>query len=70
MSNPDSEKINPDLIIQLLKYICLNQPAGAILIFVPGWEDINSIIRKINESENFPSSKSLRNGRKLYRLKE
>ena len=53
LSNPESEKINPDLIITLIKHICTSQKPGAILIFVPGWEDISAILRKTNEQNNF-----------------
>lgn len=51
LSDPNSEKINADLIVELIRYISLNLGPGAILVFVPGWEDINSIVRKINESD-------------------
>jgi ATP-dependent RNA helicase DHX36 len=56
LSNPESEKINADLIIALIKHICVSQGDGAILVFVPGWEDISAILRKINEQHEFFNS--------------
>ncbi len=55
LSSPESEKVNPDLIVELVKYICTDPSPGAILIFVPGWEDINSISRRFNENDYFSS---------------
>lgn len=53
--NPDSEKINSDLIVELLRHIS-KLKTGAVLIFVPGWEDINSVMKKMNDTGCFPPS--------------
>ena len=53
LRNPESEKTNVDLIITLVKHICVTKESGAILVFVPGWDVINSIVRKMKDDENF-----------------
>lgn len=53
LKNPESERINADLIIALIKHICQTSGSGAILVFVPGWEEINAILRKMNEESSF-----------------
>lgn len=58
--NPDSEKVNADLIVSLIQYICVHEGPGAILIFVPGWEDISATMKKLNDGSKFPSCKYVR----------
>ena len=53
LSNPESERINPDLIVELVKYICENSSSGAILIFMSGMDDINAVTRKMGQAEFF-----------------
>ena len=48
LSKPFSENLNCDLILQLLQHIC-RQPPGAVLVFVPGWGDINTLNKLIEE---------------------
>lgn len=55
--NPDSEKVNADLIASLVGYICQHKGPGAILIFVPGWEDITATTKKLSDNTKFPSCK-------------
>ncbi|XP_030600824.1 ATP-dependent DNA/RNA helicase DHX36 isoform X2 [Archocentrus centrarchus] len=37
------EKIDLDLILALIRYIVLNEEEGAILVFLPGWDNISSL---------------------------
>ncbi|XP_065851072.1 DExH-box ATP-dependent RNA helicase DExH6 isoform X2 [Euphorbia lathyris] len=41
LANINPELIDAVLIEQLLKKICADSTAGAILVFLPGWDDIN-----------------------------
>ena len=41
--NPEHEALNLDLVSELVKYIHKNKAAGAVLIFVPGWEEIQTL---------------------------
>ncbi|XP_063537137.1 ATP-dependent DNA/RNA helicase DHX36-like isoform X2 [Cydia strobilella] len=49
------EKLNFDLIIDLLVHIS-RSPPGAVLVFLPGISDIFKLLRMMNESEMFPQS--------------
>ncbi|XP_063626042.1 ATP-dependent DNA/RNA helicase DHX36-like [Cydia splendana] len=49
------EKLNFDIIIDLLVHIS-RSPAGAVLVFLPGINDIFKLMRMMNESEMFPYS--------------
>uniref|UniRef100_A0A3Q2PRE9 RNA helicase n=1 Tax=Fundulus heteroclitus TaxID=8078 RepID=A0A3Q2PRE9_FUNHE len=37
------EKIDLELILALIRYIVLNEGEGAILVFLPGWDNISSL---------------------------
>uniref|UniRef100_A0A669DU25 RNA helicase n=1 Tax=Oreochromis niloticus TaxID=8128 RepID=A0A669DU25_ORENI len=37
------EKIDLDLILALIRYIVLNEEEGAILVFLPGWDNISTL---------------------------
>ncbi|GBP76774.1 ATP-dependent RNA helicase DHX36 [Eumeta japonica] len=50
------ENLNIDLIVELLKYICRGEP-GAILVFLPGISDITKLIKMMEESKIFPSTR-------------
>jgi len=43
LMHPLAESMNMDLVATLVDYIHANQPPGAILVFLPGWEDISSL---------------------------
>ncbi|XP_071436889.1 3'-5' RNA helicase YTHDC2-like isoform X2 [Pithys albifrons albifrons] len=43
----DDEKVDLDLIMHLLYYICRSSEAGAILIFLPGYDEIVSLRDRI-----------------------
>jgi len=40
LSSPDSEEVDMDLAANVVQYIHHNEDAGAILVFLPGWEQI------------------------------
>lgn len=51
---PGSEELNIDLIYKLTMSICMNDPPGAVLIFVTGFDDINRLYNmfyNLNEEE-------------------
>ncbi|XP_050302457.1 ATP-dependent DNA/RNA helicase DHX36-like [Anthonomus grandis grandis] len=56
---PNSEKQNNFLIYTLILKICQEKYDGAILVFVPGFADIQFLVKKMQESGNFPASKYL-----------
>ena len=43
LQDPSHEMMNLDLIATLVKFIHDNKPEGAILVFVPGWEEIQGL---------------------------
>ena len=45
--NFDTESINLDLLVSLVRFIHEERPRGAVLVFLPGWEDINSLIEML-----------------------
>lgn len=47
----NDENINYDLLLQLVFHIHLGMPAGSILIFLPGYDDIVTMKEKINADE-------------------
>lgn len=52
-SSADPELIDCVLIEQLLRRICDDSTEGAVLIFLPGWEDINRTREKLLSSSYF-----------------
>lgn len=51
--------INYELLAELLEQISLNQGEGAILVFCPGFQEIQKTIEAMNKKEYFQSSKVL-----------
>lgn len=45
LATMDHKVLDIDLVVELIKYICLHKKEGAILVFLTGWEDI----RKVND---------------------
>ncbi|XP_076336713.1 ATP-dependent DNA/RNA helicase DHX36-like isoform X3 [Tachypleus tridentatus] len=43
----DDETVGFNVIFNLLRYICIKQGDGAILVFLPGWEDISKLHKMI-----------------------
>ncbi|KAJ4763726.1 ATP-dependent RNA helicase [Rhynchospora pubera] len=56
LSTIDPEHIDTVLIVRLLKKICNDSKEGAILVFLPGWEDINQTREKLLASAFFKDS--------------
>lgn len=53
LSTVDPELIDDVLIEQLLRKICIDSEDGAILVFLPGWEDINRTRERLKASHYF-----------------
>lgn len=53
LSTVDPALIDDVLIEQLLKKICIDSEDGAILVFLPGWEDINRTRERLRASHYF-----------------
>ncbi|XP_015225790.1 PREDICTED: ATP-dependent RNA helicase DHX36 isoform X1 [Cyprinodon variegatus] len=54
----NDEKIDLELILALIRYIVLNEGEGAILVFLPGWDNISGLndllmAQQMFRSENF-----------------
>lgn len=56
LGNPNSEQLSIDLIEKLIRYICITQKPGAILVFLPGMMDIVNLQQKMIESRMYPQS--------------
>lgn len=56
MSNVNPELIDVILIEQLLMKICADSKEGAILAFLPGWDDINRAREKLSTNSFFKDS--------------
>lgn len=54
---PDSEKMNMDLIVAVIHHICINEPEGAILVFVPGLAQIQDVHKLLTNSSFFSNCK-------------
>ncbi|CAB3376910.1 Hypothetical predicted protein [Cloeon dipterum] len=59
LSLPESEEMNMELITALIRYICQSQPEGAILVFLPGWDQISKLHKMVTESSFFSKSNFL-----------
>ena len=56
----ESEEINYELIMRLLQHICeTDKDNGAVLIFLPGWDNISTLLKCLEESGKFPAYKFL-----------
>lgn len=56
LSNYDEDDIDFDLIVTLIKYICTTQGEGALLIFLPGWDQISKLHTLLTNETFFNSS--------------
>ncbi|KAJ3696156.1 hypothetical protein LUZ60_001533 [Juncus effusus] len=56
LSTINPEHIDTVLIEKLLRKICTDSESGAILIFLPGWEDINQTKERLTSSHFFNNS--------------
>lgn len=59
LAKPESEEIDLELILSLIRYICANEREGAILVFLPGWDKISGLHKMMLE-QRFFQSKSFR----------
>lgn len=59
LDNMDHEYINHDLILHVIKYICRNFEDGAILVFMPGWDQISKLHDMLEKEPCFDSSNSI-----------
>jgi len=48
-------EVDFDLITMLIQYIVTSKPPGAILVFVPGWEQIRKLSENITSQQFFKS---------------
>ncbi|XP_052212267.1 ATP-dependent DNA/RNA helicase DHX36-like [Dreissena polymorpha] len=56
----DFNKVDTELIYQLIWHISLHKKEGAILVFVPGWGDINDVYKKLMANMAFKSASHFR----------
>lgn len=56
LATMNPEFIDLVLIEQLLKKICMNSSDGAILVFLPGWEDINKTRERLQMNSFFQNT--------------
>eukprot|EP00092_Neocalanus_flemingeri_P037030 GFUD01040313.1.p1 GENE.GFUD01040313.1~~GFUD01040313.1.p1 ORF type:complete len:850 (-),score=282.83 GFUD01040313.1:55-2604(-) len=52
--HPQAESLNLDLIATLVAHIHTNKSPGAILVFLPGWEDISYLAGLLTSSFHLP----------------
>ncbi|XP_067658933.1 ATP-dependent DNA/RNA helicase DHX36-like [Haliotis asinina] len=57
LQNMDFDKIDLDLIATLIRHISLNKSEGAILVFVPGWEEISKLHKMMQADRMYSSDK-------------
>eukprot|EP00794_Sanderia_malayensis_P015883 gene15883-17483_t len=58
-ANTDQDNIDFRLIESLIRHICLSMEAGAILVFLPGWDDISKLHDMLKSNPVFGSSNYL-----------
>lgn len=42
-------KVDTDLVVACVEHICATKEEGAILVFMPGWDGIADVCRKLSE---------------------
>nr|XP_054764413.1 ATP-dependent DNA/RNA helicase DHX36-like [Lytechinus pictus] len=57
LSNMNHDVIDLDLTAELLRYISLQKPDGAILVFLPGWDQISKLHDKLTSQTLFSSDR-------------
>lgn len=57
LSHMDHDNLDVELAVELLKYICLQKPEGAILVFMPGWDTISKLNDALTSQRMFASDK-------------
>ncbi|KAM3615872.1 uncharacterized protein V6R79_008865 [Siganus canaliculatus] len=53
----NDDKIDLELILALIRYIVLNEEEGAILVFLPGWDNISSLNDLLMAQQMFRSDR-------------
>ncbi|XP_073241899.1 3'-5' RNA helicase YTHDC2-like [Porites lutea] len=53
----DDDRVDLDLIISLLTYICTNETEGAVLVFLPGYDEIITLRDTLIAHKEFGNSK-------------
>ncbi|XP_076002054.1 ATP-dependent DNA/RNA helicase DHX36 [Genypterus blacodes] len=53
----DDEKIDLELILALIRHIVLSEEEGAILVFLPGWDNISSLNDLLTAQQMFRSDR-------------
>uniref|UniRef100_A0A673XIB5 ATP-dependent DNA/RNA helicase DHX36 n=1 Tax=Salmo trutta TaxID=8032 RepID=A0A673XIB5_SALTR len=53
----DDDKIDLELIVQLIRHIVLSQEEGAILVFLPGWDNISGLNDLLMAQQMFKSDR-------------
>ncbi|KAL2095688.1 hypothetical protein ACEWY4_007836 [Coilia grayii] len=53
----DDDKIDLDLIVALIRHIVMNEDDGAILVFLPGWDNISGLNDLLIAQQMFKSDK-------------
>ncbi|XP_010457807.1 PREDICTED: DExH-box ATP-dependent RNA helicase DExH2-like isoform X2 [Camelina sativa] len=56
MATMKPEEVDVGLIVKLMKKICSDSKDGAILVFLPGWEEIRKTKEKLLENPHFADS--------------
>ncbi|XP_042513629.1 DExH-box ATP-dependent RNA helicase DExH6-like [Macadamia integrifolia] len=56
LATVDPERIDVVLVEKLLRKICMDSKEGAILVFLPGWDDINKTLERLLASPFFKDS--------------
>lgn len=49
-------RIDLDLVHALISHICVTKPAGAILVFLPGWEQISELNKRLTSNPSLRGS--------------
>ncbi|XP_038057794.1 ATP-dependent DNA/RNA helicase DHX36-like [Patiria miniata] len=53
LQNMDHEKMDIDMVSTIIRHICLNKAEGAILVFLPGWEQISKLNDLLTQQQMF-----------------
>ncbi|XP_022089180.1 ATP-dependent RNA helicase DHX36-like isoform X2 [Acanthaster planci] len=53
LENMDHENMDLEMVSSVIRYICLNKPEGALLVFLPGWEQISKVNDLLTQQQMF-----------------
>ncbi|XP_078362233.1 ATP-dependent DNA/RNA helicase DHX36-like isoform X2 [Oculina patagonica] len=59
LQNMNLEKIDMELMVRVITHISLHMEEGAILVFLPGWDDISKLHDNLKQQRLFSSGKFL-----------